>query len=96
MDLIERALRNSSRRGELVLDPFAGSGTTLIACEKTGRPARLIEIEPCYCDTAVSRWEEFTGKEAVLHSGGATFAETRAQREEQQVPSDASYSIETV
>jgi len=92
VDLVERAVRNSSRRGELVLDPFAGSGTTLIACEKTGRQARVIEIEPGYCDVAVCRWQDFSGKEAVLDSGGATFRETRAR----QLPSDIGSSIETV
>jgi DNA modification methylase len=80
VQLIERAVLNSSRRGEIVLDPFAGSGTTLIACEKTGRRARLIEIEPCYCDVIIRRWEEFTSKEAVLEATGATFATTSTER----------------
>ena len=78
--LIERAVLNSSRRDEIVLDPFAGSGSTLIACEKTGRRARLIEIEPCYCDVIIRRWEQFADKEAVLESTGATFAATSTER----------------
>jgi DNA modification methylase len=51
-----------------VLDLFAGSGSTLIACEKTGRQARLMELDPRYCDVIVKRWEDFTGKKAVLES----------------------------
>jgi DNA modification methylase len=80
VELIERAVVNSSQRGETVLDPFAGSGSTLIACEKTGRKGRLIEIEPGYCDVIVRRWQEFTGKEAVLEATKATFATTSMER----------------
>ena len=65
VELVERAINNSSRRGDVVLDPFAGSGTTLIAAEKTGRIARLIELDPKYVDVIVKRWEEFTGGKAV-------------------------------
>ncbi len=78
--LVEQAIRNSSRRGETVLDPFAGSGSTLIACEKTGRKARLMEIEPHCCDVIIHRWQEFTGDEAVLESSGSTFSELSAHR----------------
>jgi DNA modification methylase len=63
--LVERAIRNSSKTKDLVLDPFGGSGTTLIACEKTGRRARLIELDPKYVDVIVKRWEEFTGQKDV-------------------------------
>ena len=66
VELVERAIRNSSKGRDTVLDPFGGSGTTLIACEKAGRQARLIELEPKYCDVIVSRWQEFTGKQARL------------------------------
>ena len=65
VELVERAIRNSSKTKDLVLDPFGGSGTTLIACEKTGRRARLIELDPKYVDVIVKRWEEFTGQKAV-------------------------------
>jgi DNA modification methylase len=78
--LIERAIRNSSRRGEIVLDPFAGSGSTLIACEKTDRRARLIEIEPHYCDVIIRRWQELSGKEARSQSSGRTFTEIGTDR----------------
>jgi DNA modification methylase len=60
-ELVERCLRNSTRRGELVLDPFAGSGSTLVACEATGRAARAIELDPRFCDVIVGRWERLTG-----------------------------------
>jgi DNA modification methylase len=65
VELIERAIRNSSRPGDVVLDPFGGSGTTLIAAEKSGRTARLIELDPKYVDVIVRRWEEFTGRQAT-------------------------------
>lgn len=66
VELVERAIRNSSKSRDIVLDCFGGSGTTLIACEKLGRQARLIELDPKYCDVIVRRWEEFTGKKAEL------------------------------
>jgi DNA modification methylase len=68
VELVERAVRNSSKSRDIVLDCFGGSGTTLIACEKLERQARLIELDPKYCDVIVKRWEEFTGKEAKLDS----------------------------
>ena len=78
--LIERAVLNSSRRGETVLDPFAGSGSTLIACEKTGRIARLIELEPRYCDVIIRRWQESTGREAIHSATGETFGQLANKR----------------
>ena len=71
--LIADAIRDCSKRGEIVLDGFGGSGSTLIAAEKTGRLARLIEYEPGYCDVIVARWQKLTGKQATLASDGATF-----------------------
>lgn len=65
VELVERAIRNSSRPGDTVLDCFGGSGTTLIAAEKTGRRARLMELDPKYADVIVRRWEDFTGKKAT-------------------------------
>lgn len=69
VELVERAIRNSSKTRDIVLDSFGGSGTTLIACEKLGRHARLIELDPKYCDVIVKRWEEFTGKKAERLAG---------------------------
>jgi DNA modification methylase len=66
VELVERAVDHGSRAGQVVLDLFGGSGSTLIACEKIGREARLMELDPKYCDVIVQRWEEFTGKKAVL------------------------------
>jgi DNA modification methylase len=70
VELVERAIRNSSRPGNVVLDPFGGSGTTLIAAEKSGRVARLIELDPKYVDVIVRRWEDFTGKQAIREAAG--------------------------
>lgn len=78
--MIEKALRNSSRRGDVVLDPFGGSGSTLIACEKRGRAARLIEWEPVYVDVIIRRWEKLTGGTAALDGDGRTFAEVERER----------------
>ena len=64
--LIADAIRDCSKRGEIVLDGFGGSGSTLIAAEKTGRSARLIEYDPLYCDTILRRWQDYTGKRAKL------------------------------
>jgi DNA modification methylase len=66
VELIEKALEDASKPNNVVLDLFGGSGSTLIACEKMGRKARLMELDPKYCDVIVKRWEEFTGKKAVL------------------------------
>jgi DNA modification methylase len=71
---VERAINNSSRRCDVVLDPFGGSGTTLIAAERTGQIARLIEIDPKYVDVIVKRWEDFTGGKAVLEGAGRLIA----------------------
>ena len=73
--LIADAIRDCSRRGEIVLDAFGGSGSTLIAAEKTGRAARLVEFDPLYCDTIVRRWQLLTGKRAKLAATGQTFEE---------------------
>jgi DNA modification methylase len=71
--LVERAIRNSSKSRDIVLDPFGGSGTTLIAADRAGRRARLIELDPKYCDTIVCRWQSLTAKSAVLELGGESF-----------------------
>jgi DNA modification methylase len=68
VELATRALEYSSHPGQQVLDLFAGSGSTLVAAEQTGRRALLMEIDPWYCDVIVTRWEQFTGRRAVLDS----------------------------
>lgn len=78
--LIADALRDCSRRGEIVLDGFGGSGSTLIAAQKVGRKARLIEYDPIYCDTIIRRWQTYTGKLATLQSTGATFEDVADNR----------------
>jgi hypothetical protein len=80
VELVERALRNSSKTRDTVLDPFGGSGTTLIACERSGRQARLIEMEPTYCDVIIRRWQEHTGQLATLEADGRLFKELAAER----------------
>jgi DNA methylase len=64
--LVAEAIKDCSRRGEVVLDPFSGSGSTLIAAHKTGRCARLVEFDPAYCDRIVRRFEQVVGKQAIL------------------------------
>ena len=75
VELVERAIKNSSKSRDIVLDLFGGSGTTLIACEKTGRQARLIELDPKFADVIVKRWEEYTGQQAVREGDGVKFVE---------------------
>jgi len=73
VELVERAIRNSSQPGDLVLDPFGGSGTTLIAAQKSGRIARLMELDPKYVDVIVQRWQDFSGQKATRESDGLDF-----------------------
>ncbi|MDA8248911.1 MAG: site-specific DNA-methyltransferase [Rhodospirillales bacterium] len=79
--LIADAIKDCSKRGDVVLDPFAGSGSTLIAAHTTGRLARLIEYDPFYCDTIIRRFQAFTGKEATLTASGEGFEAVAAVRE---------------
>lgn len=78
--LFEYQLLNNTKGGDVVLDSFGGSGTTMIAAEKNGRVSRLMELDPKYCDVIVKRWQEFTGKQATLEETGATFADVAAGR----------------
>jgi len=78
--LVADAIKDCSRRGEIVLDPFGGSGTTLIAAEKTGRLARLIEFDPAYCDQCVRRFEQIAGKRARLSTSGRNFEDVAEER----------------
>jgi DNA modification methylase len=78
--LVADAIKDCSRRGGLVLDPFCGSGTILIAAERTGRKARALEIDPNYVDVAVRRWQAYAGKPAILAGSGETFEAIEEQR----------------
>src|ERR1017187_5228139 len=80
VELIERALLNSSKTGDIVADLFGGSGSTLIACERRGRRARLMEIDPKYADCIVRRFQEYSGKTAMLEGNGRTFDEIAKER----------------
>jgi DNA modification methylase len=79
--MIADAIRDVTKRGDIILDQFCGSGTTIIAAEKTGRVARAVEIDGHYCDVAVRRWEALTGKPAILAETGQTFEEVADHRE---------------
>ena len=80
VELIERALLNSSKTGDIVADFFGGSGSTLIACERRGRRALLMEIDPKYADCIVRRYQEYTGHIAVLDGNGRAFAAIADER----------------
>jgi DNA modification methylase len=80
VECMKRPIENNSSPGQAVYEPFSGSGTTIIAAEMTGRCCHAIELNPAYVDVAVTRWQDFTGNEAVLESTGQTFAEVKNGR----------------
>jgi DNA modification methylase len=82
--LVADAMRDCSRRGDIVLDPFMGSGTTILAAERVGRRSYGIEIDPLYVDAAVRRWQNFTKRDAILKSTGQTFDEVAEARSSTQ------------
>ena len=82
LELIERAINNSSQSGQAVLDLFLGSGSTLIACEKTGRICYGMEIDESYTQVIIKRWEDFTGKKAILEETGETFDQVKQRRDD--------------
>lgn len=82
--LFEYQLLNNTKGGDMVLDSFGGSGTTLIAAEKNGRIARIMELDPKYCDVIVQRWQDFTGQTAALEADGRTFDEVKNGNEKAQ------------
>jgi DNA modification methylase len=84
--LVERAIRNSSKSRDIILDPFGGSGTTMIAAERNGRRARLVELDPKYVDVSVQRWQSFAGAPATLDETGETFADVTARRQATELP----------
>jgi DNA modification methylase len=80
VECMRRPIQNHTNPGQCVYDPFAGSGTTIIAAETIGRVALAIDIDPAYVDVAVERWQNFTGRKATLESDGRTFDEVKAER----------------
>ena len=84
--LVEDAIRDCSRRKGIVLDPFTGSGTTLVAAERTVRRGFGIELDPLYCDVSLRRLQSVCGLQAVLESTGQRFEEVAAQRQEDPAP----------
>lgn len=81
VELMERSIRNSSRPGDIVLDCFGGSGSTLIAAEKSGRRCFTMELDPKYCDVSVRRWQDFTGHKATSEDGRRAFDEALVEQE---------------
>ena len=81
VELIEKALNNSSKSGDVVIDCFGGSGSTLIACEKLARESRLMELDEKYVDAIILRWQDFTGKEATHEETGKTYNQMKAERD---------------
>lgn len=80
--LVADAIKDCSQRNNIILDPFGGSGTTVVAAEQTGRSGRLIEIDPYYCDVTIRHWEKLTGDKAVLSKTLQSFEELSAERRE--------------
>jgi DNA modification methylase len=80
VECMRRPIENNSAPGQAVYEPFSGSGTTIIAAGMTARVAHAIEIAPAYLDVGVKRWQEFTGKQAVLDGDGRSFDDVAAQR----------------
>lgn len=79
VQLVADALLDASSRGDLVMDPFCGSGSTLIAAERTGRSCRAIELDPLYCDLTIRRWQRHSGQQAVRDADGASFSDLEAE-----------------
>ena len=77
---MRRPMLNNSSPGQAVYEPFCGSGTSIIAAETTGRICHAIEIDPAYVDVAITRWQAFTGKSAMLEADGRAFAEVAIER----------------
>ncbi|MGD1094923.1 MAG: DNA methyltransferase [Bryobacteraceae bacterium] len=80
VELVERALLNSSKAGDLVADLFGGSGSTLIACERRGRKARVMELDTRYADVICRRYQEYSGKKVILEGDGRSFDEIARER----------------
>jgi len=78
--MIADAIKDCTKRNDIVLDTFGGSGSTMLACERVGRKARLIEYDPVYTDVAIRRWQDFTRRDAVHADRGKTFDEIAEER----------------
>jgi DNA modification methylase len=89
VDLVADAIKDCSRRGAVILDPFGGSGTTLIAAQKSGRLARLIEYDPAYCDVILRRFETITGASTILARTGETLEDVAARSAQFETTHDA-------
>ena len=85
VECMRRPMLNNASPGQAVYEPFSGSGSSIIAAETCGRACHAMELDPTYVDVAVTRWQAFTGKEAVLEGDGRSFAEIAAQREKEPV-----------
>jgi DNA modification methylase len=92
VELIADAIKDCSKRNDIVLDPFGGSGSTMIACHKTGRRARLIEIDALYCDLIIRRWQEFSGGVAVNEQSDLSFAEREASTSRAQPSNEETHN----
>jgi DNA modification methylase len=91
--VVADAIRDCSNRGDLILDPFAGSGTTVIAAEKTGRRAAVMDIDPLYIDAIIRRWQAYTHKQAIRADTEATFAECEARAKRGEPPSELTVDL---
>jgi DNA modification methylase len=80
--LISDAIKDCTRRGDIVIDTFSGSGTTILAAERTGRIAVCAEVEPRFVDLAIRRWQDFTGKDAIHAKTGLCFSETNGRNDD--------------
>lgn len=89
--LFEYQMLNNTKGGDIILDSFGGSGTTLLAAEKNGRHSRLMELDPKYCDVIIKRWQDFTGQKATLESTGRTFEEMASDRYSPAKDGEGSY-----
>ena len=85
VELVERAIRNSSKSQDIVLDAFGGSGTTIIACEKTGRYGRVLELDPKYVDVIIKRWQDYSGSVATRTSDGRLFKQVALESQSEAV-----------
>ena len=84
--LVEEGIKNFCPHGGKIIEPFGGTGTTLIAAEKLGCQSFVMELDPKYCDVIVTRWQEFTGEAAILEATGQTFADLSAERQDHGKP----------